>query len=101
MKNFVLYFLQIPTLDKPTDLTDANKILTYILWVMLVFIIGILYYHKSEMAKKDSKETDLQNKIDTIYKDHKNDLKDANKDYKSLSEKFYHFTQQIEKLVSK
>tara|TARA_R100000541_G_scaffold29958_1_gene39084 strand:+ start:112 stop:417 length:306 start_codon:yes stop_codon:yes gene_type:complete len=101
MKNFILYFLQIPNIEKPTDLTDANKVLSYVLWIMLVFICAIVYYHKTEIAKRDSKETDLQDKIDAIYKEHKTDLKDANEDYKSLSEKFYQFTQQIEKLVSK
>ena len=97
----LLLLLQIPSLEQPTDLTDVNKVLTYVLWVLIVFICGIFYYHKTIIDKRDIKETLLQQKIDDIYKEHKNDLRDANLDYKSLSEKFYHFTQQIEKLVSK
>lgn len=98
---FKVLVYQLPSIEQPTDLTDVNKVLSYVLWILIVFICGLFYYHKTEMSKKDSRETELQNKIDEIYKEHKNDLKDANIDYKSLSEKFYYFTQQIEKLVSK
>ena len=86
-------------------LTELPKIANYedlglksfLIFVILVlgFVIGYLYRHKEKSEK------DLQAKIDDIYKEHKDDLRLANTDYKGLSEKFYTFTQQIKELVKK
>jgi len=66
----------------------------------LIFVILILGWVVWKLYnKKESSDKDLQEKIDEIYKEHKDDLKLANNDYKGLSEKFFLFTQQIKELV--
>lgn len=88
-----LLIQQLPEIKNYEDL----GLKSFLIFVILVlgFVIGYLYRHKEKSEK------DLQSRIDEIYKEHKDDLRLANTDYKSLSEKFYTFTQQIKELVKK
>lgn len=89
--------LQILTeLPKITNYEEIG-LKSFLIFVILVlgFVVGYLY------RNKEKSERDLQNRIDEIYKEHKDDLRLANTDYKGLSEKFYTFTQQIKELVKK
>jgi hypothetical protein len=65
--------------------------------IFVILILGLVVWKL--YANKETSERDLQDKIDEIYKEHKDDLKLANNDYKGLSEKFFLFTQQIKDLV--
>jgi predicted negative regulator of RcsB-dependent stress response len=88
-----LLIQQLPGIKNYEDL----GLKSFLIFVILVlgFVIGYLYRHKEKSEK------DLQARIDDIYKEHKDDLRLANTDYKGLSEKFYTFTQQIKELVKK
>jgi F0F1-type ATP synthase membrane subunit b/b' len=89
-----MYFLQqLPEISNYEELGLKSFLIFVIL--ILGFVVGYLYKNKEKTEK------DLQSKIDDIYKEHKDDLRLANNDYKSLSEKFYSFTQQIKELVKK
>jgi len=90
----IIYFIQsLPKIDNYEDLGLKS---------FLIFIILILGFAVWKLYNiNESKQKDLRNKIDEIYKEHKDDLRLANNDYKSLSEKFYTFTQQIKELVKK
>tara|TARA_R110002049_G_scaffold309180_1_gene518120 strand:- start:12355 stop:12669 length:315 start_codon:yes stop_codon:yes gene_type:complete len=70
----------LQTVEVPKDLTSVNKLLTYLLGVML-FVIGFLYVEKrKELKAKDNDVKELNDKISAIVKDHKDDLKAFSED---------------------
>lgn len=89
----IIFIQSLPEIKNYEDIGLKSFLIFIIL--ILGFVVGYLYRNK-EKAEKD-----LQGKIDDIYKEHKDDLRLANNDYKSLSEKFYAFTQQIKELVKR
>lgn len=89
--------LQILTeLPRITNYEDLG-LKSFLIFIILILGLVIRYLY----TNKEKSEKDLQDKIDAIYKEHKDDLRLANMDYKGLSEKFYTFTQQIKELVKK
>ena len=69
--------------------------LLYIACGGLISVITYLYVtHNKEIKEKDEA-------IMKVMEDHRNDIKESNKDYKSVVDKFSIFMNQIEKIISK
>lgn len=95
---------ELPTIQNYEDL-GLKSFLIFVILILGAVIWKL--YNKKELREKELQEEiqttskELQEKIDQIYKEHKDDLKLANNDYKLLSEKFFTFSNQIKDLVRK
>ncbi len=75
-----MIFNLLQTVEVPKDITSVNKLLTYLLGILL-FAIGFLYVEKRKEAKEKDKDVkELNDKITAIVKDHKDDLKAFSED---------------------
>lgn len=89
----IILFVQTIT----TILEDSPKDVNTLLYIACCGMASVITYmfiaHKKEIKQKDDA-------IMKVMEEHRNDIKESNKDYKSVVDKFSQFMYQIESIIN-
>jgi hypothetical protein len=90
--NLLLIILQMPAIENREDI----GVISVLSFLVMALCSAIVYIYKTKNQELKSKD----DRIMEVIKEHQNDLKDANNDYRDVLEKYHQFTQQIKEIAN-